>query len=127
MPYMGLARDAMPMNVAKTASYTVKPSDLGTCFTNEGAGGAIVLTLPPVANVDDGWNIEVLVVADQTVTVTAPSGKLIAFNNAAATSIAYSTTSEKIGGALEIRFISSAGKYFAKMGIGTEAQTPVVS
>jgi hypothetical protein len=127
MPYKGLAADAFPMNVAKTASYLVKATDHGLCFTNEGAGGAIVFTLPPVATVSDGWNIEVLVVADQTVTVTAPAGLLIAFNNAAATSIAYSTSVEKIGGAIEIRYIASAGKYFAKMSIGTETQTPVVS
>lgn len=113
------------MTVAKTASYALKVSDNGKVFTNLGAGGAVTFTLPPIADVYDGWEVDFFVEADQTVTITAPSGKLIAFNNAAATSLAFSTASEKIGGGCKIRFQGTL--YQAWVYLGIETQTPVVS
>lgn len=115
-------------SVSKTANYSVRPGpDEGVVFDNAGASGAVTFTLPPIADVWDGWEIEVSVVADQTVTITAPSGKLIAFNNAAATSLAFSTAAEKIGGYVRIRYDGNSSKYKAFVGLGIETQTPVVS
>lgn len=113
--------------VAKTASYALKVTDNCIRFSNFGAAGAVTFTLPPIADVVDGWTAEFFVVVDQNVTITAPAGKLAAFNNAAATSIAFSTVAERIGGGVIITYDSTAGLYFAKVLLGIETQTPVIS
>lgn len=83
---------------AKTASYSVAfPSDHSKLFTNRGASGAVTFTLPAVAAGLKGCYVDVFVVADQTVTVAGTAGELVTFNDAAANSVAFSTSSEKIG------------------------------
>lgn len=94
--------------VAKTADYTVVAADNGTLFTTLGAAGAVVFTLPALAR---GYRFRFFNEVNQNMTVTAPSGKLVAFNNAAATSIAFSTASNKIGAGVEIVSNSDASKY----------------
>jgi hypothetical protein len=125
MPYEGLSLDSNPIVSAKTASYQLLPNDCGKIFTNRGASGAIVLTLPAVADIPTGWNMKWLVVADQTVTVTAPSGTLCGYNNVSRTSIAFSTSSEKIGGGGMI--VYDGTKYLTFLNIGLETQTPTFS
>lgn len=125
MPYMGLAQEYDPAPAAKTASYQVKPGDCGKLFTNRGAGGAIVLTLPAVADIPTGWNMRWFVIADQSLTVTAPSGTLCGYNNVSRTSIAFSTTSEKIGGGGLI--VYDGTKYLTFLNIGYASQTPTFS
>ena len=120
-------KDNSPLSAAKTANYQVVPSDSGKVLTNGGASGAVTFTLPALADVWQGWNTKFFVVVDQTLTVTAPSGKLVAFNNAAATSLAFSTASEKIGGGVEIFYDAGVAKYLAFVFLGIETQTPVVS
>ncbi len=85
--------------VAKTASYTLTEADCGTVFTNRGASGAVTFTLPAVATSNGLW-YEFFVVAGQDVTIDGPADTLVVFNDAAADSVAFSTTSEKIGGAV---------------------------
>lgn len=114
-------------SVAKTASYAVKPTDHNYRFSNFGAAGAVTFTLPAIADVFDGWSAEFVVLANQTVTVTAPSGKLIAGNNTGATSIAFSSTSEKVGNTIGIYYDGSAAKYVAQLNLGTETHTPTIS
>lgn len=116
----------LQVSVAKTADYPVVAGDCGKVFTNGGAGAAVNFTLPAIANVYDGWFIDVFVVADNSVTVTAPAGKLVAYNNAAATSVAYATLSEVIGGGFRIRYDGNAAKYLAFM-MRAEAQTVTVA
>lgn len=85
---------------AKTANYTVVANDAGTLFTNTGAAGAVTFTLPALA-VNAG-PFGFLVAADQNVTVaSAAANQIIAFNNAAASSLAFSTVGSRIGGFLE--------------------------
>ncbi|MBX9682117.1 MAG: head decoration protein [Gemmataceae bacterium] len=85
-----------PQMVAKTADYTVTASDNGTAFTNTGAVGAVKFTLPTLAN---GLSFSFRVVANQSVTVTSAAGNdMVAFNDATASSVAFSTPNEKIGG-----------------------------
>jgi len=84
--------------VPKTANYTVVYADYGKMFTNAGAAGAVTFTLP--ATPRKGLKFAFRVEADQTVTVTSPSANVIAFNNVAATSLAFSTASQKVGGML---------------------------
>lgn len=114
----------IPRTVAKTADYTVLAADNGTLFTNQGAAGAVVFTLPALADITVGWSASFFIEADQTVTVAAPSGKLVAFNNAARTSIAFSTSSEKIGARIDITVNADATKYLANVQLGAETQTP---
>ncbi len=102
----GLARSSdgnlipPPLNpTAKTANYTIKANDLnGTVFTNRGAAGAVTFTLPAPTAVPAGAFYLFLGIADQNIIVQVPSaGTLIALNNAAATSLAAQTASQKIG------------------------------
>jgi hypothetical protein len=85
----------------KTAAYQVTKEDNGTIFLTTGATAAVVFTLPPIS---DGpfWFLFVNT-ADVDMTVTAKvADTLITYNDLAADSIAFSTSSEKIGGAVEV-------------------------
>jgi hypothetical protein len=96
----------LKLEVAKTGDYTLKVSDSGSLFTNTGASGAVDFTLPAIL---PGLVYEFLVVADDTVTVTSNEGSnIVAFNNPAASSLAFSTSSQKVGGHLLV-FSNVAG------------------
>jgi hypothetical protein len=111
--------------VAKTADYTVSAStDNGKLFTNQGASGAVNFTLPAVAQ---GLKFAFFVEANQNLTVTAPAGKLVAFNNATATSISFSTSSEKVGAMVEVYANADGTKYLTKVSLGAETQTPTIA
>lgn len=103
---LGLARTSdgnlypPPLNVvAKTAAYTIVPGDpCGTLFTNRGAVGAVIFTLPDPTAVAAGTWYDFLGVAGQNMSVvTAIADTLIAFNDAAADSVAISTAGALIG------------------------------
>lgn len=89
---------------AKTADYAIlSPATnagdaSGTIFTNRGAAGAVVFTLPaPVPSLAGVW-YEFLGHADQSFTLqTATADTLIVVNDVAADSLAVSTASHKIG------------------------------
>ena len=55
-------------SVAKTASYSLLKTDHDKWFTNTGAAGAVVFTLPAIADVNDGWLTDFFVTADQNLT-----------------------------------------------------------
>lgn len=96
--------------IAKTADYTVTEADNGTLFTNTGAGGAVIFTLPAL---QAGLVYEFLVVADQTVTVASAAGDdIVAFNDASADSLAFSTGGQKIGGHLVLRTNAAGTKWY---------------
>ena len=82
------------------ASYTLVASDNDKHFFANGAG-AVVFTLPPVA-LCRGFRFRFTNLVGQNMTVTAPAGTLTAFNNAAATSIAFTTAGNLIGASVEI-------------------------
>ncbi len=85
--------------VALTASTTLSNYDLGKTFTNRGASGSVTITLPTPSGDNAGGEIRVRVVADQTVIVNCSTNdKIVIFNDAAADSVAWQTSSEKIGG-----------------------------
>lgn len=103
---------------AKTANYTVLATDVNTVFTNTGAGGAVTFTLP--ATIVKGFRAIFFATADQNLLVTAPAGKLVAFNNAAATTFALQTAGNRIGSGVEIVADDAAAKYLAwPIGAGT--------
>lgn len=88
--------------LAKTSSYTIVEADHGTLFTNYGASGSVTFTLPAITNTK-GMRFGFYVAADQTVIVaSAAAAGLITFNNAAAASVALQTSSEKLGGMIEV-------------------------
>lgn len=110
--------------VAKTADYTVTAADNGTIFTNQGAAGAVTFTLPTIAR---GLSYTFAVEAGQTVTVAAAANTLVAYNNATATSIAFSTSSEKIGNMLTVFPNATATKWLSQVSLGFESSTLVVA
>jgi len=86
-----------PRIVAKTAAYTVLPSDSGTIFTTVGATQAINFTLPAIST--GPWAFYFIAGSDQNLTVTSETADtMITFNDLQADSIALSTSGEKIGG-----------------------------
>lgn len=87
--------------LAKTADYTVLDSDCNTIFTNKGDADAINFTLPSAEKL--GLRYGFYVAADQSLTVTAGTADtMIVFNDAAADSVALSTTGDKLGGYFEV-------------------------
>lgn len=109
--------------VAKTADYTVTNADRNVKFTNSGASGTVVFTLPSTAAL--GLEYWFGVVADQTVTVTAGTADtLIAYNDVAADSISFGTSSEKVGGMVHI--YGDGSKWVAELSLGFESQTVTI-
>ena len=115
----GAEDDGGGLMVAKTADYTVvNTTDDGKYFTTQGAAGAVIFTLPTtlVANQVFVFYNE----ANQNMTVAAPAGKLVAFNNLTATSVALSTAGNKIGSGFRVRVNVDATKYLVEpIGAGT--------
>lgn len=94
---------------SKTANYSIVAADNFSVFDNNGAAGAVVLTLPPIAN---GYMFAFRVQADQNFTVQSAEGtNLIAFNNASASSVAFTTGGSRIGGALYIYSNAAGNKW----------------
>jgi hypothetical protein len=88
--------------VAKTADYTCTLDDSGTLFTTTGAGGAVIFTLPATANGAGVW-YDFFNTVDQNMTVTAGTADtMITANELDADSVAFSTSSEKIGGCIRV-------------------------
>lgn len=114
-------------SVAKTANYQLLASDHGKFFHTLGATGEVDFTLPAAsaALAAMGWEATFFNAVDQVMKVIATAGQLVTFNNAAATSVALSTASEKIGGGFRVKCISSAK--FACMPLTEESQTVTVA
>lgn len=87
--------------VAKTAAYTVSINDSGTYFTTRGATAAVTFTLPSAAT-GQGCIFWFFSAVDFAMTVAGATGELIAKNDVAANSVAFSTASEIIGGAVKV-------------------------
>lgn len=86
---------------AKTASYQVTKEDSGTIFHTTGATAAVTFTLPPIT--DGPFYFLFLSGADVDMTVTAKvADTAVTYNDLSADSVAFSTSSEKIGGAVEV-------------------------
>lgn len=86
----------------KTADYTIVTGTdaSGTLFTNRGASGTVIFTLPaPSQAIKGTFYSFAAVVAAQTVTVkTATVDTLITFNDLTADSVSLQTANEIIGG-----------------------------
>jgi hypothetical protein len=108
-----------PAPIAKTANFTVDPTRTrcGQLFTTRGAGGAVQFTLPQLSGTAqqggtwDGYWLEFANEVDQNMTVACTAGKAICDGNAAATSLACSTASHKIGGRIRATWDTGAAKW----------------
>lgn len=86
---------------AKTANYSLTESDFNRVFTTRGAGGAVTFTLPAVAAKYKGKWVRFVNVADQDMIVAGTATQVVTTNNAAATSVAASTTAKQIGAVID--------------------------
>ncbi len=99
---------------SKIANYTLVANDNYSVFDNVGATGAITLTLPALAN---GYYFGFRVQADQTVTIASNEGtNMVAYNNASASSVAFSTGGQKIGGMVYVYTNPGATKWIVENG-----------
>lgn len=101
------------------ASKTITAADSGTEFI---CTAAATITLPALASAGAGFRVRVVSIGNVDVAVTAPSGKLIADGSATSTTVTYSTSSHKIGSAVEVTILPDFTKYLA-INIGATAQT----
>lgn len=101
-----------PRTVVKATDYTVLATDNGTYFTTRGAAAAVEFTLPALKR---GLEFEFYSEADQNLTVTAATADtLVAFNDAAADSVAFSTSGEKLGGKFRVRANDDASAWLVE-------------
>lgn len=89
--------------VAKTADFAPTAIESRTKFTNEGAGGAIIGTLPSAAT---GYSYSVYRQADQTITITAAAGDTIRVGGSV-TAAAGSITLDSVGTYIRITAINA--------------------
>jgi len=86
-----------PKVISKTSDYTVLAKESGAIFNTEGATAAVEFTLPAAS--DGPWIFFFHAAEDVNMTVTAETADtMVTFNNVAADKVAYSTSSEKVGG-----------------------------
>lgn len=101
--------------VGKSADYTVKyPMDApDTTFTNDGATGAVVYTLPTPSVELLGVRYRFRAVVDQSITVATPTADTgIGLNDLAVDSLAASTAGQKIGACIEAECVkTTVGSY----------------
>lgn len=97
---------------SKTSNYTVVANDNFTLFDNVGATGAVTFTLPALAA---GYLFGFRGQADQTITIASNEGdNMVAFNDASADSVAFSTSGEKIGGMVWVYTNPGATKWIVE-------------
>lgn len=86
---------------AKTAAYQVTKEDSGTIFHTTGATAAVTFTLPPIS--DGPFHFMFISGADVAMTVAAKTADTaVTYNDLAADSVAFSTSSEIIGGSVDV-------------------------
>jgi hypothetical protein len=108
--------------VTLTATQTLTRFDVGKTFLING-GGAVVITLPDPLQCNAGDDMIFINIADQDLTVGL-NEKILTKNNAAADSVAFSTSSEKIGAAL---YVVCTGTLWAAIPWAEEAVTMTVA
>lgn len=87
---------------AKTADYTCVPTDGTVFFTNRGASGTVIFTLPTSTTIPTGWWAEFVTCAAQSITVaSAPADTLIVHADLTADTI---TTAATIGQHIRVTF-----------------------
>jgi hypothetical protein len=83
------------------ADYTILESDHGTIFDNLGATAAVILTLPALGNLPDGWWViayDAVLAQDLTVASSGSSDNIVTVNDISADSVKLGTANERAGG-----------------------------
>ena len=106
--------------VAKAADYTVTAADNGTLFTTEGASGAVNFTLPTLAV---GLRFRFFNAVNQNMVITGAANTIIGFNDVAATTITFSTASQKVAASAEV-IANNAGDAWICITHGPHTATP---
>lgn len=92
---------AAPIMETKTASWTATAADSGKIFMVVGATANVAVTLPAIGTGPFAFTI--LHGSDVNLTVaSATADTIITYNDLNADSVAFSTSSEKIGGAVDV-------------------------
>lgn len=109
---------------AKTADYQVTKYDSGTIFHTTGATANVNFTLPLIS--DGPFYFMFIAGADVNLTITAKTADTaVTFNDLAADSVAFSTSSELIGGSAEV--FCDGTTLFVLPRIAVETQTVTVA
>ena len=109
--------------ITKVADYTVLASESGAWFTTSGATADVEFTLPTNA---DGLIYYFFNGADHELKVTADTADtMMAFNDVAADSVAYTTSNEHVGGAF-VCFADGTNWFVAGL-LGADSQTITVA
>ena len=116
--------DIRPAITVKTSSYSVLATDMGKTFTTRGASGAVTFTLPAASSALSGAEVKFFNVADQNMLVAGADEEIVCFNDLTADSIAFSTSSEKIGGGI---LAVCDGASWICVPLATEAQTVTIA
>lgn len=114
-----------PRIVAMTGTTrTLTAAESGTIFTNVGLTAAITVTLPAIST--GPWYFKFLQGAGYAIVVTAATADtMITFNDATADSVAFQTSSEMIGGHIEV--FCDGTSLFALPVLASEAQTVTIA
>lgn len=100
--------------IAKTGDYTVLSTDNNTIFTTTGAAGAVNFTLPTLAR---GLRFRFFNTVDQNMVITGDNN-IVALHDAAASTLTFSTSSQKIGACVEVVANEAGTKWLAFVGAG---------
>lgn len=112
--------------VAKTAAYSCVEAESGTIFTTEGATAAVTFTLPAPASTTSGTWFIFYNAEDINMTVASGTADLmIAFNDVEADSVAFSTTSEKVGNG--VLCVCDGAKWLAMLFLGADSSTVTIA
>lgn len=113
-----------PRFIQLTGARTLLASESGAYVHNVGMTAGVVLTLPAIA--DGPYYFKVIQGAGYGITVTAVTADtIITFNDAAADSVVFSTSSELIGGHYEV--ICDGTSLFVLPILASEAQTVTIA
>lgn len=114
---------------AKTADYTILPTDGGKLFTNRGDTDAITFTLPLLSSVPAGWSCDFFIVESFNFAISAEAttdhDTIVTFNDKGADSIIFSQASEIIGNA--VHALSDGTGWLLHIHLAKEAVTHTVN
>lgn len=115
----------LPKIANKLAAYTVLASESGMIFSNVGATTLVVYTLPAIG--DGPWVYFFVAGEDFAIRIDAETvGTMRTFNDVAANSLAFSTSSEIVGGGV-MCFSDGTSLWALIMGAGGHRQTSTVA
>ncbi len=94
--------------IEKSASYTVTADDNNALIVQDGSAGAVTFTLPAIT-ASKGMRFRFYNTDNQNMVIaSAAAGDLIALGNAAANTVTFSTTSQKVGACAEVIGLDNA-------------------